>query len=413
MILWTSFILALRGLLANKTRALLTLLGIVVGIGSVILLMAYSGGVEKSLLERFEAWGATRLQLGINNWRSEVRDDERITDEDYQTILDRVWTIEASSLVAQLRLDVRYGTQIQSGIDCLGMMPGIWQAVPREFGSGRPFTEEEYINQERVCVLGATLAEELFFNEPPVGQYILVNGKRLLVVGVEAEVGGPGWANDDNRVIFPMTIASFIDPSSQPDRDLVVRVKKYEYMAYTEQWIIDILYERHPFFPPPPDDPNASPWEKAVGSWRIYEIIEQRKTVARSMALFLIVMGALALLIGGIGVMNIMLVSVEERTPEIGLRKALGAPAAAVLAQFLLEAIVVCIIGGVIGTSLALLAARYLQRLPEDLQVPDPQVTPLIVFVAVAVTLSTGVLAGFYPAWRAAELDPIDALRYE
>jgi putative ABC transport system permease protein len=124
-------------------------------------------------------------------------------------------------------------------------------------------------------------------------------------------------------------------------------------------------------------------------------------------------MGALALLIGGIGVMNIMLVSVEERTPEIGLRKALGAPAGAVLAQFLLEAVVVCIIGGVIGTGLALLATRYLARLPEDLQVPDPQVTPLIVVVAVAVTLATGVVAGFYPAWRAAALDPIDALRYE
>jgi len=413
MIIWTSFILALRGLLANKTRALLTLLGIVVGIGSVILLMAYSGGVEKALLERFEAWGATRLQMAINNWRPEVRSDERITEGDYQAILDRVWTIESSSLVVMMRQDVRYETQIQSEIDCLGVMPGVWEAVPRDFASGRPFSEAEYINQEKVCVLGGALAEELFYNEPAVDKYILVNGKRLLVVGVEVEVGGPGWANDDNRVIYPLSIATFIDPSNRMDTELVVRVKKYEYMAYTEQWIIDILYERHPFFPPPPDDPNANPWERAVGSWRIYEIIEQRKTVARSMAQFLIVMGALALLIGGIGVMNIMLVSVEERTPEIGLRKAIGAPAGAVLAQFLLEAVVVCIIGGVIGTALALLATRYLARLPEDLQVPDPQVTPLIVVVAVAVTLATGVVAGFYPAWRAAQLDPIDALRYE
>jgi len=411
--IWTTLILSLKGLLANKTRSLLTLLGIVVGIGSVILLMAYSGGVEKAMLERFEAWGATRLQMGINSWRPEVRDDERITEEDYQVILDRVWTIEASSLIALTRQNVRYGTQIQSSIDCVGAMPGVWQAVPREFDSGRPFSEAEYISQDKVCVLGGTLAEELFFYEPPVGRYVLVNGKRLKVVGVMTEVGGARWANDDNRLVFPLTIATYVNPGSEVRYDLVARISKYEYMNYTEEWITEILYERHPFFPPPPEDPDASPWEKAVGSWRIYESIEQRKTVAQSMALFLIVMGGLALLIGGIGVMNIMLVSVEERTPEIGLRKALGAPASTVMAQFLFEAVAVCIIGGVLGTSLALLAVRYLQRLPEDLQVPDPQVTPLIVFVAVVVTLVTGVAAGLYPAWRAAELDPIEALHYE
>jgi len=413
MLVWTTISLALQGLLANKTRALLTLLGIVVGVGSVILLMAYSGGVEKALLERFEAWGATRLQMGINSWRPEVRDNERITDGDYEEILDKVWPIEASSLVALLRLEVRYGTQTQTNIDCVGAMPGIWEAVPREFSAGRPFSEEEYVSQEKVCVLGGTLAEELFYNEPPLNKYVMVNGKRLQVIGVLTEVGGANWSNDDNKVVFPLTISQFIQPGGELMYDLVVRVSEYRYMNYTEQWITDILYERHPFFPPPPEDPDARPWERAVGSWQIYEIIEQRKTVARSMAVFLIVMGALALLIGTIGVMNIMLVSVEERTPEIGLRKALGAPALAVLGQFLSEAVIVCLIGGIIGTGLATLAVRYLQRLPEELQVPDPQMTPLIVFVAVAVTLTTGVIAGFYPAWRAAELDPIDALRYE
>lgn len=412
MLLLTTIKLALAGLLANKTRALLTLLGIVVGVGSVILLLAYSGGVEKSLMERFEGWGATRLQMGIMTWNPDVRDNETITAKDKQDILGQNYMIEAAARVFNNQYSVRYGTQTQDRISVIAAEPEIWTVVERELSSGRKFDEMDEATSAMVCVLGGTLAEDLFFNEPPVGKELIVNGKRITVIGVLKEVGGARWINNDNDIIIPLSAADFVDPSSFKQTDLVMRVTDVKYMAYAEQWVKDILYANHPNLPPPPEE-EVEPWDDVIGSWQLYEVIEQRKTVARSMARFLIVMGALALLIGGIGVMNIMLVSVEERTPEIGLRKALGAPAQMVLGQFLFEAMVVCMIGGAIGTLLAVMACRYLARLPDEMQVPDPQLTPVVIAVAIIVTLGIGLAAGFYPAYRASGLDPIESLRYE
>jgi putative ABC transport system permease protein len=413
MILLTTFRLALEGLLANKTRALLTLLGIVVGVGSVILLLAYSGGVEKNLMERFEGWGATRLQMGINWWQDDVRDNETITAGDETAIRAEIWMVEASARVFNMQYTVRYGTQTQERINVISAEPEVWTAVERVLASGRRFDAMDEAMRKPVCVLGGTLAKDLFFNEPPVGKELIVNGKRLTVIGVMAEVGGAGWINNDSDIITPLSVADYLDPSVFKSTDLVMRISDVKYMKYAEQWVRDVLYARHPSLPPPPEEDTEDSWDQAIGSWQLYEVIEQRKAVARSMARFLVVMGALALLIGGIGVMNIMLVSVEERTPEIGLRKALGAPAYVVLGQFLLEAVVVCTLGGALGTGLAVLACRFLARLPDEMQVPDPQLTPVVITVAVVVTLAIGVASGFYPALRAAALDPIESLRYE
>lgn len=410
---------ALRAIFSDRLRALLTVLGIVVGVGSVITLIAYSAGVERELLSRFDRRGATTLGVGIAWWRDDIPNNEVITPEDAQAVRDECWTIEHVALIDQGDLArVTYSVREAQDCDLVATDAEYFNARPTEFRQGRPFTAEENNARERVCVLGGKVYSDLFFNEPAVGKYVNLDGKHFQVVGVLIEQGGRRWENTDQQVIVPIDAAKERFDSFLYGAELLMKVREFEHMPYAEKQVRELIYLRHPHLPvPEEEEENLASWEfnegESVWSWSVHDWREQRRQAAESLGKFLIVMGALALLIGGVGVMNIMLVSVEERTAEIGLRIALGATPVGILGQFLSEAVLVCLTGGALGTLLAVAACRYMERLPDELQVPDPIMTKAAITIAVVVTFGIGIAAGVYPAWRAAKLNPIEALHHE
>jgi putative ABC transport system permease protein len=410
---------ALRAIFADRLRALLTVLGIVVGVGSVITLIAYSAGVEREMLKRFDRRGATTLGAGITWWRDNVPSSEKITLEDAQAVRDECWTIEHVAIIDQMDLTrTTFGVREAQDCSLIATEVEYFDARPTEFIQGRPFTKEESTAQERVCVLGGKVYDDLFFNEPAVGKYVNLNGKRFQVVGVLAEQGGRRWENTDQQVIVPIHSAKAHYDTYWWGTELLMSVKEFEQMPYAETQVRELIYLRHPYLPLPEEEKEKlEAWDfdssESVWVWSVHDWRERRRQTAESLGKFLIVMGALALLIGGVGVMNIMLVSVEERTAEIGLRIALGATPTGILGQFLSEAVLVCLAGGAVGTLLAVAACRYMERMPDELQVPDPIMTTAAITIAVAVTFGIGIAAGVYPAWRAANLDPIEALHHE
>ncbi len=401
---------ALNGLRSNKLRSGLTMLGITIGVAAVIVLVSVGQAVEVFVRDQFSSIG-TNLLFVVGSVDSTGRAIP-ITMEDASAISDVYRVPDAISVMPQrnfTRVVTSEGREL--GIPVQGVLPSYESVFNRTVIAGRFFDENEVDSAARVAVIGETVVEGLFPESYPVGQTIRISGIRFTVIGVLEPVSGGGFggfgSDQDNLILVPLTTAQTrltgdrLLSGDRPVTFIVVQARGNDTVDLAAQQIRLTLREtRQIAFR---DEDNFAVFTQT-------ELLDTFGSVTALITLFLAVLAGISLLVGGIGIMNIMLVTVTERTREIGLRKAVGAQKRDILLQFLTEATVLSLVGGALGVLLALGASALVSALVENLNVSVQFVS---IVLATVISLLIGVSFGIYPANRAAGLNPIDALRYE
>jgi putative ABC transport system permease protein len=397
---------AATGLTTNKMRAALTMLGIIIGVASVVALLSIGEGVEASITGEIEGLGANLIFVTAETPEGAAA-PAYVTTADAEALAD---PFNAPALVAvaptmQGRLRATHGDEA-ANLTISGTTAQYADIRSLEFSLGGFLTESDLDDQARVAVLGWGAFIDLFAEgEYPVGQTVTIDGVRFEVVGVLEEQGGFG--NDDSTIYVPLTTAQtrFFPQRTlsgeRPAAAIYVSVIDETQVNAAVEQIEQVLRERHDLATDDEDD-------FAVTSQQ--EILDFANQITGIMTLFLGAIAGISLLVGGIGIMNIMLVSVTERTREVGIRKAVGATKRDILLQFLLEAIVLSFVGGLLGIGLGILLANLVSNLSPDFVT---KVTPETLALAAGVASAVGLVFGVYPAARAANLRPIEALRYE
>ncbi len=391
MNLLESLRLAMAGLRANKMRSFLTMLGVIIGVGAVVALVSVGTGASREVTSQVEALGSNLVIVMPANARG--RD---LRAEDATMIADRVGGVLYSVPTIRRTLAVRWGKR-SVDTDVLGTSEHLPAVQSHPVGIGRFFTEQDITYRRQVAVLGATTAENLFGPREPIGQEIVIGGYPFRVIGVMTKKGEGGifTPDPDDRVIIPLSTAErllgttrvgaiYVSVAAGVNSDLVTNHVKR---------ILDVRFN---------DD-------EAVQVFSQQQILAAVGNVTGILTILLGAIAGISLLVGGIGIMNIMLVSVTERTREIGIRKAVGAKNRDILAQFLVESVIISLTGGVIGILLGVLGSGGISRFGNV-----PSVVSLgWVGVAFGFAAAVGVFFGIYPAMKAARLDPIQALRHD
>jgi putative ABC transport system permease protein len=394
---------AIGALTANKMRSLLTMLGIIIGIGSVITMVALGNGAQKQVTDRITALGTTLIQVQAERRRwggVGSADIEPLTLEDVQAIRERATHVVAIQPQQDVNMPVQYGGA-NIRIQVTGTSPNYLTVRRYQMAAGRMFNSVEDRMARRVAVLGWTALEQLGLDNPwaIIGDYVRIQGSRFLVVGVmdlKGEVGGR--ANE--QILIPIHTARYRLFGRERLNDIFVLARDEASIPMAMAELQQTLRRSHELMPGEEDDFRL----------RLQaDFLETLNESARTFTMLLAGIAGVSLLVGGIGIMNIMLVSVVERTHEIGVRKALGATRMAILLQFLTEAVIICLVGGAIGVAAGLGGARLMADAFSWAVAIDPQTVGLAVAYAAAI----GLVFGVWPARRAARLDPIEALRYE
>ncbi len=401
---WDALRLAASALRRNKSRAMLTALGVIIGVASVIAMIAIGTGARQRIAAQFERIGSHNLvirpgtltkggaRIGTGTTKTLTLGDAEAIAK-LPTVLDTLATLRAP-VQARYR-GTNWGTFVE------GVTPSYLSIRDWELLEGRMFGEREVASAAHVCVLGQTVALQLFGLAKPVGETILLKGLACTVVGVLAEKGAGMWGNDqDDTILAPITLVQRkIRGVTHVDR-IEVKTASPEDAEATIELYHPLLRQRHHLREGQPDD------------FRHYNRAEWAENAAESARVFSWLLGSIAsvsLLVGGIGIMNIMLVSVSERTREIGIRMALGARRRDILWQFLMEAVLLSGVGGVAGVGVGIGSAMAIGRFSEF----QVAITPSAIALAFLFAALVGIFFGLHPARKASQLRPIEALRYE
>lgn len=396
----------------NKMRSLLTMLGIIIGVASVIIMIAISSGTEAAIEEQITGLGSNLIFVSANFGRVAFGgggpggNGEGLVYDDAFAIAENVQGVRAVVVEQPSSQTVKSGDVNLSDVSILGTTEDFPSVRDMEIEEGRYFSQMEIDRTQKVAVLGAGLAEELFGDAPAVGQIVTVGNTKLVVVGVMREKGLVGDVDFDSRLYTPITVVFQKFTPSQFARFLGDRVRiiyvEIEEEAVLEDVILQLellLARRHDVTLEEPDFVITTQ----------QDIITTQEATTEAFRNLLAWVAGVSLVVGGIGIMNIMLVSVTERTREIGIRQAVGATPDDIRGQFLTEALLLSLVGGLFGIAVGVLGAWAFGTLGEMRTVIVPS-SILLAFTSAAVV---GAFFGFYPANKAAQLDPIEALRHE
>jgi putative ABC transport system permease protein len=401
----TAIRLAIGAILRNKTRATLTVLGILIGVGAVVIVTALAGGAQRKVGGEIDSFAANALFVNPQPTQTSGARSKaigRLTENDMRAIKREAVSVERtapwlSTFAQVVWSDKNFNTLI------VGTTTEYFPIRKYTVEKGELWHPSDELVKTKVCVIGTTVQENLFGTEDPIGRTIRIGRYPFKIIGILGRRGSSPFGEDqDDRIIMPIGSFRGRVVATSPGRvdTIMVSATSDETTSRAQQQITDILRQRHKI--PPDRDPDFVVNSQA-------EFRKLQEGVTNALSLLLMSVAAVSLLVGGIGVMNIMLVSVAERTREIGIRMSIGARGSDILIQFLVEAVVLSLMGGVLGILLGAGSTIGLGRALDWPMTP----TPLAILVAVFTSAGIGIVFGFLPARRAASLDPIEAVRVE